>query len=150
MRQNVLKCLWCARLTRPDIYWTVNDLARNVTKWTKAHDKRLWRLISYMNGTKDRVLKCYVGDTPEKCQLVLYTDASFAGDIRDSKSTTGGLIYLMGPNTCVLLGHMVKKQGAVSHSSTEAEIIALDTALRMDGIPALALWEQILDVFAPN
>ena len=30
-----------------------------------------------MNGTKDRVLKCYVGDTPDKCQLVLYTDAMY-------------------------------------------------------------------------
>ena len=29
----VLKCLYMARLNRPDILWTVNDLARNVTRW---------------------------------------------------------------------------------------------------------------------
>ena len=28
----VLKCLWCARLTRPDIYWTVNLLAKRAHK----------------------------------------------------------------------------------------------------------------------
>ena len=53
---------------------------------------------------------------------------------------------MIGPNTCVPLGHMVKKQGAVSHSSTEAEVIALDACLRVDGIPALMFWEQALDV----
>ena len=132
----VLKCLWIARLTRPDIYWTVNYLARYVSKWTKACDKRLYRLICYLNCTTDYVLQSYVGDTPEKCQLILFCDASFAGDIQDSKSTTGGYLFLMGPNTCVPLGHMVKKQGAVSHSSTEAEIISLDATLRMDGLPA--------------
>ena len=34
-----------------------------------------------------------------------------------------------------------KKQAAVSHSSTESEIISLDTGLRLDGLPALELWE---------
>ena len=69
--------------------------------------------------------------------MVLFSDASFAGDITDSKSTTGGYLFLMGPNTCVSLGYTVKKQGAVSHSSTESEVIALDAVLRLDGIPAL-------------
>ena len=32
----VLKCLYLARIGRPDLLWTVNILARAVTKWTKA------------------------------------------------------------------------------------------------------------------
>ena len=76
-----------------------------------------------------------------------YADASFAGDTVDSKSTTGGYLFLLGPNTCVPLGHITKKQGAVSHSSTEAEIVALDACMRVDGIPALILWEQVVDMF---
>ena len=76
----------------------------------------------------------------------MYADASFAGDVVDSKSTTGGYLFLIGPNTCGPLGHMVKKQGAVSHSSTETEVIALDACLRVDGIPALMFWEQALEV----
>ena len=63
----VLKCLWIARLTRLDIMWTVNYLARNVTKWTKACDKRLLRLISYINCTSDLVLYAYIGDPIEDC-----------------------------------------------------------------------------------
>ena len=40
----------------------------------------------------------------------------------------------------------VKKQTAVSHSSTESEIISLDTGLRLDGLPALELWDLIVSV----
>ena len=34
--QIVLKCLYLARIGRPDILWSVNKLARAVTKWTKS------------------------------------------------------------------------------------------------------------------
>ena len=49
--QIVRKCLYLARIGRPDILWSVNKLARAVTKWTKACDKRLSRLISYIHHT---------------------------------------------------------------------------------------------------
>ena len=45
------------------------------------------------------------------------------------------------------LGWTCKKQTAVSHSSTESEIISLDTVLRLDGLPALELWDLIVSVF---
>ena len=41
---------------------------------------------------------------------------------------------------------MCKKQTAVSHSSTESEIISLDTGLRLDGLPAMELWDLIVSV----
>ena len=34
----------------------------------------------------------------------------------------------------------------VTHSSTEAEIISLDAGLQIDGIPALDLWDFIIEV----
>ena len=42
---------------------------------------------------------------------------------------------------------MCKKRTSVSHSSTESEIISLDAGLRLDGIPALDLWDLIVLVF---
>ena len=42
---------------------------------------------------------------------------------------------------------MCKKQTSVSHSSTESEIISLDTGLRLDGLPALELLDLIVSVF---
>ena len=41
---------------------------------------------------------------------------------------------------------MCQKQTSVSHSSTESEIISLDTGLRLDGLPALELWDLIVSV----
>ena len=50
--QIVLKCLYLARIGRPHILWSVNKLARSITKWTKACDKRLNRFhifITHVN-----------------------------------------------------------------------------------------------------
>ena len=41
---------------------------------------------------------------------------------------------------------MCKKQTSVSHSSTESEIISLDTGLGLDGLLALELWDLIVSV----
>ena len=42
---------------------------------------------------------------------------------------------------------MCNKQTSISHSSTEAELTSLDAGLRMDGIPALDLWDLVIEVF---
>ena len=150
--QIVLKCLYFARIGRPDILWSVNKLARAVTKWTKACDKRLARLISYIHHTCEYRQCCYVGNTAQQCRLGLCQDSDFAGDLEDSKSTSGGILCIFGSQTFVPTSWMCKKQTSVSHSSTEDEIISLDAGLRMDGIPALDLWDLVIEEFhsSPN
>ena len=49
--QIVLKCLYLARIGRPDIPWSANKFARSITKCTKVCDKRLSRLTSYIHHT---------------------------------------------------------------------------------------------------
>ena len=68
-------------------------------------------------------------------------DSDFAGDVEDSKSTSGGVSCIFGSHTFLPISWMCKKQTSVSHSSTEDEVISLDAGLRMDGIPALTLWD---------
>ena len=142
----VLKCLYLARIGRPDILWSVNTLARSITKWTKACDKRLNRLISYIHHTCEYKQYCYVGNTAKQCRLGLFQDSDFAGDLEDSKSTSGGTLCVFGSLTFVPISWMCKKQTSVSHSSTESEIISLNAGLRLDGIPALDLWDLIVSV----
>ena len=48
--QIVLKCLYLARISRPDILWSVNKLVRAVTKWTKACAQRLARWETQHNN----------------------------------------------------------------------------------------------------
>ena len=89
---------------------------------------------------------CYVGNTAKQCRLGLFQDRDFAGDLEDSKSTSGGTLCVFGSHTFVPTSWICKKQTFVSHSSTESEIISLDAGLRLDGIPALDLWDLIVCV----
>ena len=87
-----------------------------------------------------------MGNTAKQCRLGLFQDSDFAGDVEDSKSTSGGTLCVFGSHTFVPISWMCKKQTSVSHNSTELEIISLDAGLRLDGIPALDLWDLIVSV----
>ena len=125
----------------------MNKLARAVTKWTKACDKRLEGLISHIPHTCEFRQHCHVGNTAQQCRSGLFQDYDFAGDLDDSKTTSGGLLCIFGSQTLVPTSWMCKKQTSVSHSSTEAEVTSLDAGFRMDGIPALDLWDLVIEVF---
>ena len=148
--QIVLKCLYLARIGRPDILWSVNKLALSITKWTTACDKRLNRLISYIHHTCEYKQYCHVGNIDKQCRLGLFQDSDFAGYLEDSKSTSGGTLSIFGSRTFVPVSWMCKKQTSVSHSSTESEIISQDAGLRMDGLLALDLWDMVIDVLRPT
>ena len=77
----VLKCWYLARIGRPDILWSVNKLARSIAKWTRACDKRLNRLISYIHHTCEHEEYCHVDYTAKQCRLGLFQDSDFAGEI---------------------------------------------------------------------
>ena len=85
-----------------------------------------------------------MGNTAKQCRLGLFQDSDFAGDLEDSKSTSGGTLCFFGSHTLVPTSWKCKK--SVSHSSTESEIISLDARLRLDGIPALDFWDLIVAV----
>ena len=132
----VLKCLYLARIGRLDIPWSVNELARSVTKWKRAYDRRQARLISDIRHTNDYRQYFHVGNTAQHCRLGVFQDSDFPGELEDSKSTSGGILCIFGGRTFVPTSWMCKKQTTVSHSSTGSEIISLDACLRMDGLPA--------------
>ena len=67
----VLKALYVARISRPDIYFAVNTLARKVTRWTQACDRRLRRLVSFMHWTQNWVQHCSVGNEPSEMIVAL-------------------------------------------------------------------------------
>ena len=91
-----------------------------------------------------------MGNTTKQCRLGLFQHSEFAGDLQDSKSTSGGTLCIFGSHTFVPISWMCKKQTSVSHSSTELDIISLDAGLRLDGITALDLWDLIVAVLHRN
>ena len=80
--------IWC-EFGRPDILWSVNKLARADTKWTRACDKRWARLISYLHHTRDHRQYCHVENAEQHCRIGVFQDSDIAGDLEDSKSTSG-------------------------------------------------------------
>lgn len=49
--QLLMKLMWLARLSRPDIAFATSSLASNISKWTRNHDVMLYRLLGYVKGT---------------------------------------------------------------------------------------------------
>ena len=140
-----MKIMYIARLARPDLLRAVGALTTMITKWTPLCDKKQFRIIKDMNGTVAWRQIGFIGDSSDELQLGLFSDADFAGDKRTMRSASGVFLAVYGPQGFFPLAAQSKKQTAVSHSTVEAEIVAADHAIRMTGLPALPLWENIFN-----
>ncbi len=116
-----------------------------ITKWDRTCHRKLHRLMCYVNSTVKYRQQGYIGDPAESLELSLYSDADLAGCKKSAKSTSGVSLALAGGNTFFPLSASSKRQGCVSHSTPEAEIVAANAAVRTAGIPAVILWEYILN-----
>ena len=74
-------CTW-HESGRNDILWSVNNLARSVTKWTQACDRRLARLISYIHHTSNYHQYCYVGNTANIVDWVYFKTQALLATLR--------------------------------------------------------------------
>ena len=103
--------------SRPDISFSVGAFARYQANPKESYLTCVKRIIRYVNGTLDFGL-WYPYDT----SLIVagYSDADWAGNIDDRKSTSGACFYI---GDC-LVAWLSKKQNSISLSTTEAEYIA--------------------------
>ena len=116
---RVAKLLYLAKRTRPDCLTTVSYLATRVKECNKKDCEKLDRLIIFIAGTVDRALRFRPGS--EGLRVSVYADAAFAVQW-DGRSHTGSCVVIgdSGPVHC-----SSRKQGIVTKSSTEAELVAL-------------------------
>ncbi len=140
----LMKIIYAARLARFDLLRAVCHLATFVTKWTSECDRKLHRLVCYINSSKHLRMIGWVGDGLTVVQPHLYADADFAGCVATQRSTSGYHFAIRGPHTCFPIAGVSKRQGCVSHSTPEAEMVAADFSLRHCGLPCLALWWNLL------
>ena len=105
---------------------------------TQACDRRLARLISCIHHTSDFRQCCHVGNTAQHCRLGSFQDSDFAGDLGDSKSTSGEVLCIFRSRTFVLVSWMCKKQTSVSHSSTVWKI----QSFLLSEICTVVLWQD--------
>ena len=139
----LMKLLYAARIARFDLLRSINSLARNVTKWTIDDDAKLYHLMCYVNSSLSKRMTGWVGDKFNNLTLSLFADADFAGCAQSLRSTSGSHMHIQGNHTRFPLSGGSKRQGCVSHSTPEAEIVAADVTLRTMGLPAMSIWETL-------
>ncbi|XP_065629150.1 uncharacterized mitochondrial protein AtMg00810-like [Quercus suber] len=103
--------------SRLDISYSVGVCARYQANPKESHMTALKRIIKYVKTTAEFGV-WYSKDT--NSVLAGYSDADWAGNADDRKSTSGGCFYV-GNN---LVSWMRKKQNSISLSTAEAEYIA--------------------------
>ncbi|XP_043710334.1 uncharacterized mitochondrial protein AtMg00810-like [Telopea speciosissima] len=108
-------------LTRPDVAFSVNRVCQFMHNPTKDYWSMEKRILRYLKHTIKYGLRITKSSSQD---LQAFTDADWAGDGDDKKSTGGYAIY-MGPN---LISWASKKQKTVARSSTESEYKALADA----------------------
>ena len=143
----IMKLLWLARLSRPDLIKPISDLATKVQCWTRNHDKMLYRLVCYVDSTPDYRLTGYIHDSPDQLKLKLYVDADFAGDREHARSTSGSFLAVVGPNSFFPLQWASRKQTSVSRSTTESEVVSLAAGVYSEALPALNMFDVLLGRF---
>ena len=104
--QIVLKYLYFVRIGRPDILWSVNKLARAVTKWTRACDKRLARLISCIHCTHGNMQCCHVGNTLF-WENQHHSWTIFTWDVLNLNAKQGRIVLKI-TGTCLNLGSLLE------------------------------------------
>ena len=90
--------------------WSVNKLARSVTKWTGACDRRLARLISYIHHTIDYRQYCHVETRLSIVDWAFSKTQILLATLRTQKSTSGGILCIFGSQTFAPISWMCKKQ----------------------------------------
>jgi hypothetical protein len=140
----LMSLLYAARVARFDLLRAVCALASKITKWTRLCDRKLLRLIQYVNSTTHLKQYGWVGDNTSDVKPVLYCDADFAGCPETQRSTSGGHLNLEGPLTRFPVMAKSAKQTCVSTSTPEAEIIAAFAGHRNLLLPSFDIWDLIL------
>ena len=73
----LMKVLWLARLSRPDLLVAVSMLASHVCCWSTNDDRRVARLIGYISNSIAYSLIMSIHDSPSELHLALLLRLGF-------------------------------------------------------------------------
>lgn len=123
----LMKIMYLARLTRPDILLAVTFLASRTHCATKKDFEHLLRIVRYLEVTKDLGVHLNCESLDLRCSC----DASYAVHTPNA-NTKGHTGFMIGFGENMSYIHARSgKQKAASTSSSDAEIIALSDAMKM-------------------
>ncbi|XP_068331522.1 uncharacterized protein [Pyrus communis] len=120
-------------ITRPDISYAVSIVSQFMHSPSMDHLKIVHRVLRYLKGSIGRGI---LMRNNSHTQISGYTDADWAGNSLDRKSTTGFCTFVGGN----LVTWKSKKQSVVARSSAEAEYRAMaSTACELIWLKSLLL-----------
>src|SRR6266699_5855659 len=125
---TVLLCLHAA--------YPANRLSRYLQNPSPEHRSAVYRVLEYLVSTKQRGM-LFDGEY-QGPEMEVFTDASFADDSTDRKSSQGYMITPYGTP----IAWRASKQPTVTTSSTEAELLAL-TEANKEAIATIRLFTGI-------
>jgi len=118
-QRKIGSLLFASISTRPDIAFAVARLSRHNQRPGPKHHEAADRVIKYLYRTRHHCIR--YGHQSTATSLICASDASFADNTIDTKSSQGYLMKLFGGP----VAWRANKQDTVTTSSTEAELLAL-------------------------
>ena len=124
-REAVGSLLYLTTCTRPDLSFIVGKLSQYFSRPSLEQWTTVKHVLRYLKGTSDKQL-CYTKG--EELGLIAYSDANWAEDASDRRSTSGYCVSLNpeGP----LISWRSKKQCTVALSTCEAEYMSLAATIQ--------------------
>ncbi|XP_052295875.1 secreted RxLR effector protein 161-like [Citrus sinensis] len=119
--RSIVGSLQYVLLTRPDIAYPVNKLSQFLAHPTISYWQACKRVLRYLQSTSHFGIQFFNSGSET---LTAFSDADWAADPDDRKST-GGYCVFLGSN---IISWSSKKQTIVSRSSAESEYRALASA----------------------
>jgi hypothetical protein len=116
--RSLTSALQYLTFSRPDIAYAVQKVCLHMHTPREPHLTALKRILRYLRSSLDYGLLLRPSPTSE---LVVYTDADWAG-CPDTRRSTSGYAVFLGAN---LVSRATKRQPVVSRSSAEAEYRAV-------------------------
>jgi transposase InsO family protein len=117
--------LYASIVTRPDISFAVQSLARHLQASGEEHWMAVKRLLRYLKGTRELSIQ-YHADAEDPLKLKVYSDSDWGGDLYTRRSTTGYLTIMAGGP----VSWTSRLQPTVALSSAEAEYMAASAATK--------------------
>lgn len=108
--------------TRPDIGFSVSVVSQFMNDPKEEHLEAVYRILRYLKMTPRKGLYFKKGINKE---IAIYSDADWAGSLKDRRSTSDYCTYVWGN----LVTWRSKKQSVIARSSAEAEFRAAAQAI---------------------
>jgi hypothetical protein len=113
------KCMYLATCTRPDISYTVRELARFMSSHGPSHITAAKHLLRYLKGTASYGI--ILGGQSETLHPLLKALTDSDWGMGDTRKSVSGFLIMMGDSP---LSWSSKQQAVVALSSCEAEYLA--------------------------